>query len=43
LRGAAIVWPLLPANWRARVDPRTASLFMAVGLPLAELLFERRP
>jgi apolipoprotein D and lipocalin family protein len=41
VRAAALAWPLLPAAWRARVGPGTASLVVAVGLPLAEQLFKR--
>ena len=41
VRAAALAWPLLPAHWRARVGPGTASLVVAVGLPLAEQLFKR--
>lgn len=39
--GAVWLWPLLPAAWRAR-GPGTASLFVALGLPLVERLFRRR-
>jgi hypothetical protein len=42
VRGTALVWPLLPAHWRARFSPGTASLMVAVGLPLIEQLFKRR-
>jgi hypothetical protein len=41
-RAAALLWPLLPAAWRGRIRPDTASIFVAVGLPLAGLLFRKR-
>lgn len=40
-RAAAIVWPLLPAAWRARVSPGTAQLAVAMGVPLAQHLTTR--
>lgn len=43
MRGTALVWPLLPAHWRAHLSLATASLLVAVGLPLAERLFKPRP
>jgi apolipoprotein D and lipocalin family protein len=34
-------WPLLPAAWRARVSPATASTLITLGLPLAERLLSK--
>jgi lipocalin len=34
-------FPLLPASWRARVNPATVNTVMTVGLPLVERLFVR--
>jgi len=34
-------FPLLPAAWRARVNPATVNTVMTVGLPLVERLFVR--
>jgi apolipoprotein D and lipocalin family protein len=34
-------FPLLPAAWRARVNPATVNTVMTVGLPLIERLFAR--
>ena len=42
VRAAALLWPLLPVAWRGRVGPDTASILVAVGLPLAGLLFSKR-
>ncbi len=42
VRAAALLWPLLPVAWRGRMGPDTASLLVAVGLPLAGLLFRKR-
>ena len=36
VRGAVALWPLLPAQWRARAGPGTAWAFIALGLPLVE-------
>jgi apolipoprotein D and lipocalin family protein len=41
-QGLAMAWPLLPAAWRARVSPATATAVLSVGLPLAERLFAER-
>ena len=41
-RGAALLWPLLPGAWRGRVGPDAASMLVAVGVPLAGLLFRKR-
>ncbi|MGL6111703.1 MAG: hypothetical protein ACRC2B_16555 [Rubrivivax sp.] len=43
VRAAALLWPLLPVAWRGRMGPDAASLLVAVGLPLAGLLFRKRP
>ena len=43
VRAAALLWPLLPAAWRGRMGPEAASILVAVGLPLAGLLFSKRP
>ena len=42
VRAAALLWPLLPVTWRGRMGPDTASILVAVGLPLAGLLFSKR-
>jgi hypothetical protein len=42
VRAAALLWPLLPVAWRGRMGPEAASVLVAVGLPLAGLLFSRR-
>lgn len=34
----AFVWPMLPAHWRSKVSPGTASTVVALGLPLVERL-----
>ena len=36
VRLLGLAWPLLPAHWRARVSPVTASAVMSFGLPLIE-------
>jgi apolipoprotein D and lipocalin family protein len=36
-----LVWPLLPAQWRARISPGTAAALASVGLPLLERLVAR--
>jgi len=41
-RAAALLWPLLPANWRGRMGPDAASILVAVGLPLVGLMFRSR-
>jgi hypothetical protein len=38
----ALVWPLLPVGWRARVSPATVATVVSLGLPLAERLFTPR-
>jgi len=39
----ALAWPLVPARWRTRVSPATASTLVAIGLPLLQgLLGSRR-
>jgi len=44
VRLVALGWPMLPAAWRARISPATASTLVAVGLPTIEwLLHGRRP
>ena len=42
VRAAALLWPLLPAAWRGRMGPEAASIFVALGLPLAGLLLSKR-
>lgn len=42
VRAAALLWPLLPVAWRGRMGPDTASLLVAVALPLAGMLFSKR-
>jgi len=37
-----LVWPLLPAAWRARINPATVATVVSLGLPLAGRLFARR-
>jgi hypothetical protein len=37
-----LVLPLLPAAWRARINPATAATVVSLGLPLAARLFARR-
>lgn len=37
-----VVWPMLPARWRARVDPATANALLTVVLPLFGWLMARR-
>ncbi len=43
VRGAVALWPLLPAQWRARAGPGTAWAFIALGLPLVEGWLRRTP
>lgn len=38
-----LAWPMLPAPWRARVSPTTATTLIGVALPIVQRLFERRP
>jgi apolipoprotein D and lipocalin family protein len=38
---AGLVWPMLPAHWRARVNPTVARLALGTGMPLLELLLAR--
>jgi len=39
----ALAWPLVPARWRTRVSPATASTLVAIGLPVLQgLLGSRR-
>lgn len=33
---AGLVWPLMPARWRDRIGPATATSLLALGLPLLE-------
>jgi len=42
VRLLGLAWPLLPAQWRARVSPVTASAVMSVGMPLIERAFGGR-
>jgi apolipoprotein D and lipocalin family protein len=42
VRLVALGWPLLPARWRSRVSPATASSLVALGLPLVEWLLHGR-
>lgn len=37
-----VAWPVLPARWRARVDPATANALLTVVLPLFGWLLARR-
>lgn len=37
-----IAWPLLPARWRHRIHPVTASTLITLGLPMLETLLARR-
>lgn len=39
----ALAWPMLPAPWRSRVSPTTATTLIGVGLPILQRLFESRP
>lgn len=43
VRLVALAWPMLPAAWRSRVSPATASTLAALGLPLIERLLHGRP
>lgn len=38
-----LVWPMLPAAWRARVPPTLANLMLGTGLPLLEQLLAPPP
>ncbi len=38
----ALAWPLVPARWRRRISPATASTLVAIGLPLAQGLLGAR-
>jgi len=38
VRLVALGWPLLPAAWRSRVSPASASALVALGLPMVEWL-----
>ena len=38
----ALAWPLVPARWRSRISPATASTLVAIGLPLAQGLLGAR-
>ena len=38
----ALVWPLLPEGWRARISPATVATLVSLGLPLAERVFAPR-
>jgi apolipoprotein D and lipocalin family protein len=38
---AGMLWPLLPASWRAQVNPSVAQLALGTGLPLLDLLMAR--
>lgn len=41
--GAAnLLWPHLPSAWRGRMGPDGASILVALGVPLAGLLFKKR-
>lgn len=42
VRASALLWPLLPVAWRGRIGADTASIVVAVGLPLAGWLFRKR-
>lgn len=37
-----IAWPMLPARWRHRINPVTASTLITLGLPMLETLLARR-
>ncbi len=41
LRLLPFVWPLVPARWRGKISPATATAVVSVGLPLAERLLGR--
>jgi apolipoprotein D and lipocalin family protein len=43
VRLVALAWPMLPAAWRSRVSPATASTLAALGLPLIERMLHGRP
>lgn len=38
-----LVWPMLPAPWRARVSPTAATTLIGVGLPLLQRLVDGGP
>lgn len=38
----ALAWPFVPARWRKRISPATASTLVAIGLPLAQGLLGAR-
>jgi apolipoprotein D and lipocalin family protein len=42
VRLVALVWPLLPAAWRTRVSPGTASMVAALGPPMLEWSLHRQ-
>jgi apolipoprotein D and lipocalin family protein len=42
VRTVGLLWPLLPARWRARVSPGAAAALASVGLPLLEGLVGAR-
>jgi apolipoprotein D and lipocalin family protein len=37
----ALAWPLVPAAWRARINPASAAALVSVGIPLVERLLAR--
>lgn len=41
-RWLGLVWPLVPQQLKARIDPRVLTLVSAIGLPLLEHLWARR-
>ena len=38
VRAVGLLWPLVPARWRAHVSPATAAALASIGLPLLEAL-----
>jgi apolipoprotein D and lipocalin family protein len=42
VRMLGLAWPMLPARWRNRVSPATASSLVTLGLPLVERLLGTR-
>lgn len=42
VRMLGLAWPMLPARWRNRVSPATASSLVTLGLPLLERLLGTR-
>ncbi len=38
-----LIWPLLPPAWRRRMNPATAAMVAAIGVPLLQGLLPRRP